>query len=106
MDQAITDADAVKVVTLTNGVATAWCSNVDEHSVAHTADDMGNIVLAAGTYDFYYKVAEDLIYIGATSGTDVENVTVEGKNNKFILNGQLVILRDGIFYNAMGQEVK
>ena len=38
--------------------------------------------------------------------TDVENVTVEGNNNKFILNGQLVILRDGIFYNAMGQEVK
>ncbi len=38
--------------------------------------------------------------------TDVENVTIESKNNKFILNGQLVILRDGIFYNAMGQEVK
>ena len=64
LQQEILDGDAVKVVTLTDGTATAWCGNVDEYSVAHTADDMGNIVLAPGKYDFYYKVAEDLIYIG------------------------------------------
>ena len=64
LGQEIAEGDAVKVVTLTDGVATAWCGNVDEYSVAHSADDMGNIVLAPGKYDFYYKVAEDLIYIG------------------------------------------
>ena len=64
LGQEILEGDAVKVVTLTDGTATAWCGNVDEYSVAHTADDMGNIVLAPGKYDFYYKVAEDLIYIG------------------------------------------
>ena len=64
LQQEILEGDAVKVVTLTDGTATAWCGNVDEYSVAHTADDMGNIVLAPGKYDFYYKVAEDLIYIG------------------------------------------
>ena len=66
LGQDIAEGDAVKVVTLTDGVATAWCGNVDPASAAYTADDMGNIVLAPGTYDFYYKVAEDIIYIGAT----------------------------------------
>ena len=64
LGQEIAEGDAVKVVTLTDGTATAWCGNVDEYSVAHTADDMGNIVLAPGKYDFYYKVTEDIIYIG------------------------------------------
>ena len=64
LGQEILEGDAVKVVTLTDGTATAWCGNVDEYSVEHSADDMGNIVLAPGKYDFYYKVAEDLIYIG------------------------------------------
>ena len=64
LGQEILDGDAVKVVTLTDGVATAWCGNVDESSVERSYDENGNIVLAPGKYDFYYKVAEDLIYIG------------------------------------------
>ena len=64
LGQEIAEGDAVKVVTLTDGTATAWCGNVDEYSVAHSADEWDNIVLAPGKYDFYYKVAEDLIYIG------------------------------------------
>ena len=66
LGQEIAEGDAVKVVTLTDGVQTAWCGNVDEYSVAHSADDMGNIVLAPGKYDFYYKVTENIVYIGAT----------------------------------------
>ena len=65
LGQAISEGDAVKVVTLTDGTATAWCGNVDEYSVERSYDDMGNIVLAPGKYDFYYKVAEDVIYIAA-----------------------------------------
>ena len=64
LGQEILEGDAVKVVTLTDGVATAWCGNVDEYSVERSYDENGNIVLAPGKYDFYYKVAEDLIYIG------------------------------------------
>ena len=70
LGQEIAEGDAVKVVTLTDGVATAWCGNVDSASVAHDYDIDGNIILAAGTYDFYYKVAEDLIYIGAAGPVD------------------------------------
>ena len=106
LGQEIAEGDAVKVVTLSDGVAIAWCGNVDEFSVEHTADDMGNILLAAGKYDFYYKVAEDLIYIGATTAS-VDNVVVAGKKaTKMIIDGQIVVVRDGIKFNMLGQEVK
>ena len=106
LGQEITEADAVKVVTLSDGVAIAWCGNVDEFSVEHNADDMGNIVLTPGKYDFYYKVAEDLIYIGATTAS-VDNVVVAGKKaTKMIIDGQIVVVRDGIKFNMLGQEVK
>ena len=77
LGQEIAEGDAVKVVTLTDGVATAWCGNVDEYSVEYTADDMGNIVLAPGKYDFYYKVTEDLIYIGAVAEPEIEWIEME-----------------------------
>ena len=79
LGQEILEGDAVKVVTLTDGVATAWCGNVDEYSVERTFDDMGNIVLAPGKYDFYYKVAEDLIYIGGEAYPQVVTHTIEGE---------------------------
>ena len=77
LGQEIAEGDAVKVVTLTDGVATAWCGNVDEYSVEYTTDDMGNIVLAPGKYDFYYKVAEDLIYIGAVAEPEIEWIEMD-----------------------------
>ena len=106
LGQDITEADAVKVVTLSDGVAVAWCGNVDEFSVEHNADDMGNIVLTPGKYDFYYKVAEDLIYIGATTAS-VDNVFVAGKKAiKMIIDDQIVVVRDGVMFNIRGQEVE
>ena len=77
LGQEIAEGDAVKVVTLTDGTATAWCGNVDEYSVAHTADDMGNIVLAPGKYDFYYKVTEDIIYIGGEAYPEEPEINYE-----------------------------
>ena len=62
--------------------------------------------IATGKYDFYYKVAEDLIYIGATPTTDVENITTTKDVTKFILNGQLVVRHGDKLYNMLGQEVK
>ena len=105
LGQDITEADAVKVVTLSDGVATAWCGNVDEWSAEHSYDESGNIVLAPGQYDFYYKVAEDIIYIGKVS-TDIENIPTSKHATKFIHNGQIVVLRDGVMFNLLGQEVK
>ena len=108
LSQTISEGDAVKVVTLTDGVATAWCGNVDEYSVEHTADDMGNIVLAPGKYDFYYKVSEDLIYIGEAQSTEtgLENISNINAPVKTIQNGQFIIIRNGVKYNAAGAVVQ
>ena len=38
--------------------------------------------------------------------TAVDNLTVDQQTTKFIQNGQLVILKDGVRYNAQGQVIK
>ena len=108
LNQPIAEGDAVKVVTLTDGVATAWCGNVDEASaVSYTNDpDWGNIILAPGTYDFYYKVATDNIYIAVSTATGVDNIDVEKKAVKVIRDGQMFIIRDNVVYSVLGQVVK
>ncbi len=105
LGQGIAEGDAVKVVTLTDGAQTAWCGNVDEASDAEYTieEEYGNIVLVPGIYDFYYKVDADMIYIGKTPATGVENTVVEKKATKVIRNGQMYILRNGVLYNAVGQ---
>ena len=40
------------------------------------------------------------------TGTDVENITVTTTATKFIRDGQLMILHEGILYNVMGQVVE
>ena len=76
-----------------------WNGNTNQ-TVDMTFTENTCVEITAGEGKATYTVVD------CPETTDVENVTVEGNNNKFILNGQLVILRDGIFYNAMGQEVK
>ena len=109
LGQEIAAGDSVKVVTLTDGVATAWCGNVDKASdVEYTnAEGNGNIVLAPGKYNFYFKVKEDLIYIakvGPTTG--VENTIVSEQPVKIVRNGQVFILKGNKMFNIIGQQVK
>jgi hypothetical protein len=40
------------------------------------------------------------------AGTDVDNIIVTTKATKFIRNGQLIILHEGVLYNVMGQVIK
>ena len=90
LGQEILAGDAVKVVTLTDGVATAWCGNVDVQSIELLgitfAEENGNIILAPGKYDFYYKVADDGIYI-AGEVYPVEPTTITWELN----GGELVV---------------
>ena len=69
MGQAISATDAVKVVVF-SAEGTIYCGTVKDGSATVTYDDMGNIMLAAGTYDFYYSISENAIYIGASSTPD------------------------------------
>ena len=42
----------------------------------------------------------------ATSGTGINNTAVEAKTTKVIQNGQMMIIRDGKTFNALGAEMK
>ena len=108
LGQTISEGDAVKVVTIVDGVQKAWCGNVEEGSVAWTPseDGYGNIVLAQGTYDFYYKLDADIIYIATSIVTSVDNATLGHEAQKIIRNGQMYVLRDGVMFNVLGQVIK
>jgi uncharacterized repeat protein (TIGR02543 family) len=79
LGQEILEGDAVKVVTLRNGEKSIYCGNVDETSpVAYGFGADGNIVLKPGKYDFYYKVAENIIYIGGEAYPEVIAYELDG----------------------------
>ena len=117
LDQEILEGDAVKVVTLINGVPTYYCGAVEIVSpVKFEFDENGNIVLLPGKYDFYFKVndpttyEDDAMYITGEAypevPTAIDNVDTAVAPAKAIVNGQLVIVKDGVKYNAQGAVVK
>ena len=123
LGQEILAGDAVKVVTLTDGVATAWCGNVDVQSIellGVTFDENGNVVLAPGKYDFYYKVAENGIYIAGEAYPVVEPelpaasvrawayelaLAVEGEQYTFSYKATTAALATLIFTDGEGVEL-
>ena len=93
--------DAIKVVTLTDGQATAWCGNVDTWSNAtYTADGDGNIVLEDGIYTFYFKKNDNLIYINQTGYA--RNVT--NKYGTICLPYASASTSGATFYEVVGKE--
>ena len=108
LGQTISEGDSVKVVRLEAGVAKHWCGNVKEGvTVTITPDDKnGNIILAPGTYDFYYDVAADAIWIAEAAQSAIDNVVLENKATKVIRNGQMYIIRDEVMFNVLGQVVE
>ena len=83
----------------------------DARAALNIKDNIGNIgkqVKVCGTLEEYFKVAgvknvktADGYEIMSTP-TAITNTTLNAKTIKTIENGQLVILRDGVKYNAMG----
>ena len=93
--------DAVKVVMLTNGTASAWCGDVDSWSNAtYTADADGNIVLEDGIYSFYFKKSANNIYINQTGY--VRNVT--NKYGTICLPYASASTTGATFYRVAGKE--
>ena len=85
-NQPIKSTDALKVVTLTDGAQTAWCGTVDSYTECdyELVDDgygAKNIVLEDGTYDLYYKVNENNIYISKQEVAPTEITLTEGDNS-------------------------
>ena len=48
----------------------------------------------------------ELSYTYETTATDIENVVEAPTTYKTIYNGQVVIVRDGVRYNTVGQVVE
>ena len=78
LGQTISATDAVKVVKLVDGEKNTFCGDVKDGSAEYTTDGDGNIVLAEGTYDFYYDVPANKVYIGKQVAPTTIDVTLYG----------------------------
>lgn len=94
------------VVTGTNGTyeINANSFTITNGNTSNVQVRFKNIVInytavAAATYTDYSTTCD-------ATGTDVENIAVEGKAVKAIVNGQLIIIKNGAQYNAQGQVIK
>ena len=66
--------------------------------------EAGNLYLEVNAINSYDKPVH-IVYNGDGTGLENVNVNVEGVK-KQIIDGQLVIIRDGKAFNAMGTQVK
>jgi hypothetical protein len=58
-----------------------------------------------GTWELCPKSWNELTYTTPTA-TALDNAVIAGKTTKMIINGQLIIVKDGVKYNAQGAVVK
>ena|GEM_PF-1476131 len=103
----------VKVLDITAGLASATeiaIANLDaavEATAAATAvvvDEDELIITLVGDATLYTLTAE--LTQDPGPGTALDNIAVEGKAIKVIKNGQLIIIKNGVQYNAQGAVVK
>ena len=72
-----------------------------------TITEEGNKITAAGIVENAWAgIAIDITISGTITPTGLENATVTVKSVKMIKNGQLVIEKDGVQYNAQGATIK
>ena len=66
------------------------------------------VITLTGEFTSFMGAKFDLTISGKLpgSGTALENIAVEGKAVKAIVNSQLIIIKNGVQYNAQGQVVK
>ena len=103
----------VKVLDITAGLASATevaVADLDaavEATAAATAvvvDEDKLIITLVGDATLYTLTAE--LTQDPGPGTALDNIAVEGKAVKAIVNGQLIIIKNGVQYNAQGAVVK
>ena len=72
-----------------------------------TVTTVDNVITATGiVQNPMAGVAIDITISGTITPTGVENATVTVKPVKMIQNGQLIIEKDGVQYNAQGATLK
>ena len=90
-----------------------WTANgvafTRENNAAVVVAGQGNLTLAAdaaGEYTFTWTYESNTLAITFPNATAIDNVNVAGKTMKKIENGQMIIIKNGIKYNAIGTVVK
>ena len=90
-----------------------WVSNGAEftrnsasHEVVAGSDNLTIAVDQTGDYTFTWTYDSNLLTVTYPTPTALDNTADEAKAVKRIVNGQLVIEREGKLFNALGAEVK
>lgn len=83
------------------------CNHVDNVNLYNTGRNFEFVADKTGNYTFTWTFAtRNLVVTYPTTPTAIDNTEAEGKAVKRIVNGQLVIEKNGVRYNALGIEVK
>lgn len=101
----LAEGDELKVVNVLNNEITAWFPGDDNFIVT---------AAYAGEKTVYFRPDQQggegwhrgCIYIAPNPATGISNNAVEGKAVKMIMDGQLLIIRNGKTYNVQGQQLK
>lgn len=103
----LAEGDELKVVNVLNNEITAWFPGGESSNFNVTA-------AYAGEKTVYFRPDQQggegwhygCIYIAPNQGTGISNTAVDGKAVKMIMDGQLLIIRNGKTYNVQGQQLK
>lgn len=110
-------AELQLAVVETNGGGETWLKNTtspitrENNTVVIGKDaSMDNTSFSAdvaGNYTFNYTIATGtLVVIFPNEAQGINNISQKADFTKVIRNGQVLIIRDGVAYDMMGQEVK
>lgn len=80
-----------------------------ENNSTNITEGSGNmhiVTTVAGNYVFKYVNETNILSVTYPQTTSFESATSEKTATKIIRNGQVLIIRDGVAYDMMGQEVK
>ena len=99
----LAEGDQFKVVKVEGETQTWYPGGMDNNYVVDAQH--------AGAATIYFRPAggvegwhEGYIYVDTTNG--INNTTIDAKAQKFIMNGQLYIIKNGVMYNAQGAVVR
>ena len=101
----------VKVLDITNGLTAATVLKVADLDAPVAATAAATAVAVADNVLTITLVADAALHVLEVElekgpATALENIAVDGKAVKAIINGQLIIIKNGVQYNAQGQVVK
>lgn len=86
--------------TMDRGNCTGWVFDTTVESNAKITADV------AGNYTFVWTYETNSLSVTYPQATSFESATSESTATKVIRNGQVLIIRDGVTYDMMGQEIK